>query len=319
MQYLHRRLPSPGTTPQIQVMECEWGRQNMEKLEPQVARGMQLAAELPEIMPDDAGDRIRPVYDDIQSSLRVPFVNLIFRVLANFPDYFVPAWQDIAPIVRSAAFEQASDQLRARAALERMPGKADFPVKIESELRAFNDTIHYVLPKLLLVATLLDEGDAQPNERPVGASAELPLGIAEGAAKVGMVDPKHAQEPVARLFDRIKAAHGHPLVSSYFRALAQWPEALQLIWAELEPIVGSQPYERRKSALIAFAETEAQALSVLGSRRALPEGSEGEEIRLLLCAFRHKFIPEMLIDALVIKSMLDGPADATTSPLSVKL
>lgn len=280
---------------------------------------MQLAAELPEMMPGQARDRMKPVYEEIQASLRVPFVNLIFRVLANFPDYFVPAWEGIVPIVRSRDFEQSADELRARAALEDMPGKADFSAEVDSELRALNDTIHYVLPKLLVVATLLGEGDALSNASHRAGSAEIPRGVANGAAKVGMLDPEQAPESVARLFDRIKEAHGHPLVSSYFRALGQWPEVLEALWSELEPIVGSETYERRKNDLIAVAAAEAEALAGLGSPRALPEGSEGDQIRSLISAFRRKFIPEMLIDAMVIKSVLDGPDAATASALSESL
>jgi hypothetical protein len=50
----------------------------------EVERGMRLAADKPDIMPGQASEQIRPIYDDIQRSLRVPVVNLIFRTLANY-------------------------------------------------------------------------------------------------------------------------------------------------------------------------------------------------------------------------------------------
>jgi hypothetical protein len=78
-----------------------------------VARGMQLAAERPEVMPDAAGERIQPIYEDIRRTLRVPFVNLIFRTLANDPEYLVPAWELLAPALRTRGFEAAADELRA--------------------------------------------------------------------------------------------------------------------------------------------------------------------------------------------------------------
>src|SRR5947209_14248478 len=50
-------------------------------------RGMDLLARLPEVMPEEAGPYVRLIYEDIRNTLRVPFVNTIFRVLANYPTY----------------------------------------------------------------------------------------------------------------------------------------------------------------------------------------------------------------------------------------
>ncbi|WP_168210488.1 hypothetical protein [Persicimonas caeni] len=51
-----------------------------------MARGMALLGELPEVQAEDAPGRVAEIYDDIRATLRVPFVNFIFRALANFPD-----------------------------------------------------------------------------------------------------------------------------------------------------------------------------------------------------------------------------------------
>ena len=64
------------------------GNQNQE-----IKQGMQLTADQPVIMPDQASEQIRPIYEDIQRSLRVPIVNLIFRTLANYPDYLEHMWK----------------------------------------------------------------------------------------------------------------------------------------------------------------------------------------------------------------------------------
>lgn len=284
-----------------------------------VHEGMRLAADLPEVMPNDAGEVIGPIYEDIQASLRVPFVNLIFRVLANYPDYFVPAWSEIAPVVRSTRFEEASDALRRLAALDGLPGALHTDAEVPARLRAFNDTIHYVLPKLLLVATLFDEERVGKNLASSGSGAltEIPFGVAEGATKVEMVDPARASGPVGELFERIKSAHGHPLVSSYFRALANWPEVLTAVWAQLEPIVGSQAFEARKQELISRAAAEARSLPP-SELEVRVSGQDAQEITALLTAFRRKFIPEMLIDAVLVKAMLDGAASASVSPFSVR-
>lgn len=276
---------------------------------------MELAAHLPDIMPEMADDQIKPVYDEIQASLRVPFVNLIFRVLANYPDYFLPAWRSIAPIVRLREFETASDELRAAAALQDLP-RMTASDSGNPELRAFNDTIHYVLPKLLLVASLLGERTTSPEQPSRQADGRLPFGVADGAAKVEMVDPDRASERVTRLFSSIKTAHGHPLVSSYFQGLAQWPDVLENLWAELEPRIGTEPYEERKAELVQRASFHARDLVRL--RSFAPPEHDPAEVAALLDAFRLKFIPEMLIDVVLVKAMLDGPDEAGLSRFSAR-
>ncbi len=290
--------------------------------DPQVRHGLRLAAALPQIMMDDADERIASVYHETQQSLRVPFVNLIFRVLANVPDYLIPAWQALGPIVRSVAFEAAADQLRAHARLEHTPGALDIAIEDDDRLRGFNDTIHYVLPKLLLVATLLDRagesrGAGGRDRAPGGNVGQFPVGVADDATKVELVDPDRASGRVGALFYSIKARHRHPLVSSYFRGLAQWPDVLEAIWRELEPFVGSGEYERRREDLIARATALAEALPPLALEGGPFDGEQGDDVRALLAAFRRKFIPEMLIDAVAIKAMLDGPESATVSRFSV--
>lgn len=291
----------------------------------QVERGMRLAAERPEVMPDQADARIQPIYEDIQRTLRVPFVNLIFRTLANDPDYFEPAWRGIAPVLRMHAFEGAADDLRAQALLEPVPEA--FGAELEGmadldRLRAFNDSIHYVLPKLLLIVSALDAAgfgqasDGTSRKPPEDSSAQIPLGIAEGTAKVGMIDPAQAGGALEDLFERIKTRHGHPLVSSYYRGLANWPDFLEAGWRRIEPLVGSDAYETRKRLLVDQARSASRDLPDGGAPAADADVNRTEEIRALLAAFRFKFIPEMLIDVALIKAMLDGPQAATSSRFS---
>lgn len=278
-----------------------------------VARGVALAARRPEVMPDQADERIRPVYEDLQRTLRVPFVNLIFRTLANDPDYLVPAWRQLAPVLRTRAFERAADELRAAALLEPVPDSSG--VKWEDagpleKVRAFNDTIHYVLPKLLLITTAWDEGEFGGGD---GDRAEIPLGVAEGTDKAAMVASEEASERVRGLFEREKAQHGHPLVSSYYRILANWPDLFEAAWARIEPIVGSAEYLRRREVLVDLAARAVRGLPLTGQIR---EAARTEEVSSLLAAFRRDFIPSMMIDVALIKAMLDGTDEARRSRFS---
>ncbi|MDQ3308657.1 MAG: halocarboxylic acid dehydrogenase DehI family protein [Gemmatimonadota bacterium] len=291
----------------------------------EIRRGMELAAHLPDIMPDQASQQVGKVYDEVQETLRVPIVNLIFRVLANYPDYLEQTWERLRPALRTRSFERAADEIRAGALLEPVPGASRVHWEETGDLdriRAFNDTIHYVLPKLLLIATALDELGFGPT--PGGSHAEtaadpseIPTGVAEGTTKVKMVEPEKADERVRTLFESVKNRHGHPLVSSYYRGLGNWPDFLDAAWTRVGPLVGSAAYEARKDALITAARTAVRELPISAEGMEGPDEAQRAEIRDLLAAFRLKFIPEMLLDVMLIKALVDGPEQARVSPFSV--
>lgn len=286
-----------------------------------IERGMQLAARLPDIMPQQADARIKPLYEDIQQTLRVPFVNLIFRTLANYPDYLEPAWREIRPLVGSRYFEKFADELRRRALLSDSSIASSTLTKAPPDmerLRTFNDTIHYVLPKLLLVAAAWSRNSSEVRDEksvsPPGLDASsLPYGVAEGTGKVEMVNPEKTDERMQRLFEEIKQRHGHPLVSSYYRGLANWPDMLESVWRTIEPYIGSDEYEARKQSLVSMAEQQLRDWPPLSVKM---DSAHAADIAAIIAAFQRKFIPEMLLDAVLIKSAIDGIEAAGTSRFS---
>ncbi len=160
-------------------------------LDRRLAQGMKRIPALPDLDRDQVSEDMRSVYDDIERTLRVPFVNFIFRTLANFPDYFKPAWNGLAPLLRRQECERAAARLRAVAGdsvtvtplAEDMLAAGD-----HAAIVAFTDAIHYVLPKLLFTATALDlQATGEFAVNPISREDRVPLipyGIAEGAAEV---------------------------------------------------------------------------------------------------------------------------------------
>lgn len=65
--------------------------------EQDVERGLRLIQELGEVMEEDADGWTREVYDGVRDRLRVPLVNFLFRVLANYPAYLGLSWNGISP------------------------------------------------------------------------------------------------------------------------------------------------------------------------------------------------------------------------------
>lgn len=84
----------------------------------------------------------------------------------------------------------------------------------------------------------------------------------------------------------------------------------------IQPLVGSFAYEVRKQELIEKALACIRNLPVTKTEKPGMGKEQGEEIKLILTAFQHKFIPEMLLDVALIKAMLDGK-EAASSRFSV--
>lgn len=284
-------------------------------------QGMQLVARLPDIMPQQADERMKPIYEDIQQILRVPFVNLIFRTLANYPDYLEAAWREVRALASCLEFEQAANELRKMALLPKSPEPSDMrldpPADME-RIRAFNDTIHYVLPKLFLIVTALAKASArgeaaQASSDFKGGLSPMATGIAPGTDKVQMVDPESADQRIKELFEQIKEKHGHPLVSSYYRGLANWPDMLESIWKAIAPHVGSTEYYEKRQALIEHARSCVDNWPQISVKA---DANAQADIEAILAAFQLRFIPEMLLDAVLIKSLIDGSGAATASRFS---
>ncbi|MFD2438574.1 hypothetical protein [Modicisalibacter luteus] len=106
----------------------------------------------------------------------MPFNNYFFRALANWPDYFDSAWSALAPGVGTYAFEQYANELRAAAVLDPSPAaEADWSALGSLEdIQPFTDSIHYVLPKLVLITTCLDLGLAPDPQHSAPCHAAWP-------------------------------------------------------------------------------------------------------------------------------------------------
>lgn len=294
----------------------------MTALDQRLARGMTLVPQMPDLGKNEVSEDMRAVYDDIEGTLRVPFVNFIFRTLANWPKYFKPAWNTLAPHLRGLEFERSADYLRAAAAPDSTVEPLSEEIMAQGDWRAraaFTDAIHYVLPKLLLVVTALDQqwqGTFTIRKVPERLSnEELPYGPAQGAGRLPLLDPDAAGARVQALFRDIQQVHHHPGVASYYRGLGHYPDFLAAVWQEIRRHVDSDSYQQRKQALIEAAETMS-TVSLL-EERSQPIAAGAEPIGAVLAIFRYRLIPDLLLDVTLIKAMQDGPEAAACSQLSL--
>lgn len=276
--------------------------------------GTTIIQALPEVMPEDANDRIQSIYEDIKVTLRVPFVNQIFRLLANEPAYLEEAWRYLREIAATRSFEEAARELRAEAFIEPAPQALDGQWAALGDIdrvRRFTQTVHYVLPKLLLLASLLDL-QPRPAGREKRAYAAIPEGVAAGTERIEMIDPSQASEEVRLLFQDIRERHGHPSLATYYRSLAQWPDLLQAVWKQIRPLVGDAAYDDRVSALVEAAAALAAELAPEARQSDAPGEAPGAAAPVL-GLFRQRVIPDLLIDVTRVKTMICRHEPASTN------
>src|SRR5947209_7133371 len=107
-----------------------------------------------QILEDQAEGRVKSIFEDIKSAYRVPFVALLYTVLATEPDVLDLAWRQLHPNVQTVHFErQAADIRRVAAAGVATAGIAVPPP--EQDAARVVAAIHYAGPKFLLSAAAL--------------------------------------------------------------------------------------------------------------------------------------------------------------------
>ncbi len=295
----------------------EFGRNRAEDVE----RGLRLIPHLGEVMPDEANEEINGIYEGMRTHLRVPFVNFIFRVLANYPPYLSFAWRKIESHLLPLRFEEQADTLRARALVEPVPERTDWGSSVDlGQIRGFTDTIHYVFPKLLLIVSAFEEGlGGERCDR--GSQPEAAVGseVAEGTTSLQMVTSGEATGRTAEIFPEIRECHGHPDAASYYRGIAQWPEFLDAVWEIIRSLIGTPPYEEPKHALLEEARSAVLELPLPCRDEAVEHGlkkEQIEEVRAILAVFHFRVISDLFLDVSLIKAMLDGPEAARSSRFS---
>ena len=220
---------------------------------------------LNEVMPQDAEPRVSAVYEDIQRTLRVPFVNQVFRLLANDPHYLESAWRYVAPVARSQELERAARGLRAEGSME------DLPQTDQAGWAALGDlerVRRLRIPFSTCYRSSAGHKPARPG-KPVGA-CELDGERHHSAGRRQRGREDRDDRPERRLRAGSAALRGHtrpprpPHGCDLFSILGQWPELLEAIWKELRPILGQAVYQERSAALVDRAAQMASGLRPQG-------------------------------------------------------
>jgi len=65
--------------------------------------------------PHHAERQLQALYDDLKSTIGLPFLNTDYRALARWPSYFDVAWRSLKPLIGSPAYDEAVDRVHKKA------------------------------------------------------------------------------------------------------------------------------------------------------------------------------------------------------------
>lgn len=202
----------------------------------------------------------RGLYDSVTETFRAPFVNWIFRTsVANHPEFARHLWGQVQPAFRTEAFARFTVAYRD-AVLDAAGTATDLPVYRREtlgvapaeyhQLRGQLATFDVVGPRLAALFALVDRslsggavGTAPPDDRATLAPFPDHLDADRGLAPT-MAAFAETPDRLAETVAEIQAFHGlDEGLPSIYRCLVQWPDYLETVWADLEPLRAAGGFE----------------------------------------------------------------------------
>jgi hypothetical protein len=271
------------------------------------------------------------IYELITRKLRVGRVPLLFKALAA-EKALVPCWTAMRPAIRVRAFEEAADDLRARAArfavdlgcplIETQLEWAGYDLDEIDEIRGQVDIFHYLDAKLLMGVSILAEalaGGAGGVSRGPRGEQRVPRGVPQEMEPIELV-PEEPNGSLARVFRNIRAHLGLGLIPDDFRALGRWPKYLELAWADARKRDEEAAARAAVKDLWQQGQEAARQLPVrveINDDVLRAAGARPERVRALVQRFR-RALPSLVLDVALFKVQLDGAESARESPFPIR-
>ena len=213
---------------------------------------------IPLVRESEATDeRAREAFRDIKSTMRIPVIALLFQAWAAYPRFLDVTWRRLRPSVLSEAFGTLAERLEAhvRDGVDSWP-VADHAAALrarslsESEIARMREIVELfskVNPKLAIVAAAVD---ASLRGRPVGGVGtkgphrereRQPLQEFRGV-RFSLVEERDAPPRVRAIYDDMMATLGLPFIETEYRAMASYPDWLEVWWRDCKPLAQEERY-----------------------------------------------------------------------------
>ncbi len=206
----------------------------------------------------DAGERIRPIYQDIKQTLGVPLVNAIFQAYAVYPEFLERHWKAFKPVLQTQEFFELAERLRGEAytRMHNYFSVPDFCARLREQsltpgalqdLTSVVELFHYNDAPLLLLAA----AQLQAFELRVGreGTPTTPADHPVFPEKPALIDEDTASPDIRRIYEDIKKTLGLPIVNTDYRAFARYPDFLSAYWDVLKPILQSPVYSESQQGM----------------------------------------------------------------------
>jgi len=215
----------------------------------------------------DAAEDVKAIYEDIKQSLKISWTPAIFQAFAMYPPFLQFIWHQLKPSVLTEQFYNDCD--RARGFAETYVTEAHISnYKHEDALAndlSINDLVHiqtglqalnYANPKLLLISGILNRaigglsiggnGDTTPAHDNFGENVIRKIDI-------NLLEEDEVPDEVKIIYQDIKSTLNIPLISTEYKAMANWPGFLKLAWEDIKLFMVWPSYSEGKEALLEFA------------------------------------------------------------------
>ncbi|MDQ6767739.1 MAG: halocarboxylic acid dehydrogenase DehI family protein [Candidatus Eremiobacteraeota bacterium] len=231
---------------------------------------------IPLIRESEATDeRAREAFRDIKSALRVPIVNLIFQAWAAYPKFLDVTWRRLRPSVLTIEFAALADSInkKVREGTESWPisdHAAQLRARAVNEsdiarMREIVDLFTEVNPKLAILATAVDIALSGLSAGGVGTKGpqrdeerERPKEFR--GVRFTLVEERDALPRVRSIYEDMKATLGLPFIETEYRAMASYPDWLEVWWKDGKPRAGDVRYKALGDDLAASAAQAARTL-----------------------------------------------------------
>ena len=243
---------------------------------------------IPAVREEDATGEVASLYSDLRTTLRLPFVNLIWRHLATIPGGLAWTWAVLKPIYQSAELERSAAALRSGL---RPPDVAALPnfvwesvsvtacdrSAIASLIADYNRANSVNLQALLAARMILANSDITSGPRRAGspradAPAAKPRDTPPLPSLAEMSSPLLA---LVRAWDELGRLGPSDALASLYRHLGHWPGFLALGYAAILPHHRSGALQAEQRRLVArareFASTELLPLRAADTPDLAPE------------------------------------------------
>jgi Halocarboxylic acid dehydrogenase DehI len=261
-------------------------------------------------------ERVREAFRDIKVSLRVPLVNLIFQAWAAYPKFLDATWRRLRPSVLTPEFAELAGYVgtKVREGIDGWPvsdhaallraravGESDI-VRMREIVELFSQ----VNPKLAIMASAVDAALAGSSVGGVGTKGphreeerERPKEFR--GVRFTLVEERDAPPRVRAIYEDMKTALGLPFIEAEYRAMASYPDWLEVWWKDCKPRTEDLAYRRFADELVAAAAKAATALPHrLFLSETLLESCDIDEVRLAelrrVNKYFVRFLPGLLMN-----------------------